>query len=91
MYPDAAHKPEMVVSLSGFCGFAGFLTPDHMAQLLQDYPQFNEVLGANNVLQYLNAHSRQDARERQLVSGWGRVCEPLRPAPLAAELWCNAC
>lgn len=47
MYPDAAHKPEMVISLSWFCGFAGFLTPDHMAQLLQDYPQFNEVLGAH--------------------------------------------
>jgi mannose-6-phosphate isomerase class I len=67
MYPDAAHKPEMVVSLSGFCGFAGFLTPAHMTRMLQDYPQLNEVLGANNVLQYLEAHNSNDHRRRQLV------------------------
>lgn len=67
MYPDAAHKPEMVISLSGFCGFAGFLSPDHMVQLLQDYPQLNEVLGANNVLQYLTALDSQNDMKRQLV------------------------
>lgn len=68
MYPDAAHKPEMVISLSAFCGFAGFLSPDHMQQLLQDHPQLNEVLGANNVLQYLEAQRAQDNTNRQLVS-----------------------
>jgi len=67
MYPDAAHKPEMVISLSGFCGFAGFLSPEHMQQQLQDYPQLNEVLGANNVLQYLDAQRTQDHNKRQLV------------------------
>lgn len=68
MYPDAAHKPEMVISLAGFSGFAGFLSPEHMAQALTDYPQLNEVLGANNVLQYLQATQAQDHSKRQLVS-----------------------
>lgn len=68
MYPDAAHKPEMVISLAGFCGFAGFLSPDAMAQALQDYPQLNEVLGTNNVLQYLQAVQARDHSKRQLVS-----------------------
>ena len=67
MYPDAAHKPEMVISLSGFCGFAGFLSPPHMTQLLQDYPQLTEVLGANNVLHYLESARAQDDTKRQLV------------------------
>jgi mannose-6-phosphate isomerase class I len=68
LYPDAAHKPEMVISLSGFSGFAGFLAPQRMQQLLQDYPQLGEVLGANNVRQYLDALQAQDTQQRQLVS-----------------------
>lgn len=68
MYPDAAHKPEMAIALSAFCAFAGFLSPDHMSQMLQDYPQLNEVLGANNVLQYLDAQATGDHRKRELVS-----------------------
>jgi mannose-6-phosphate isomerase class I len=68
MYPDAAHKPEMAIALSAFCAFAGFLSPDHMSQMLQDYPQLNEVLGANNVLQYLDAQAKGDHRKRELVS-----------------------
>lgn len=68
MYPDAAHKPEMVISLGGFCGFAGFLAPERMAQTLTAHPQLNEVLGANNVLQYLEAVQQQDDTKRQMVS-----------------------
>lgn len=67
MYPDAAHKPEMAIALGAFCAFAGFLSPEHMAQTLQDYPQLNEVLGANNVLQYLDASRTADHRKRELV------------------------
>jgi mannose-6-phosphate isomerase class I len=75
MYPDAAHKPEMVISLAGFCGFAGFLSPDHMAQALQDYPQLNEVLGAKHVLQFLQAAQAQDTSQRQLVSATVRCLQ----------------
>jgi hypothetical protein len=87
MYPDAAHKAEMVVSLSGFCGFAGFLSPDDMAQLLQDYPQFNELLGADNVMQFLDAHSKQDDKARQLVGVWmdGAAGPGLLAAAVAAR------
>lgn len=59
----------MVVSLgSGFCGFAGFLAYPRLAELLQGFPQLTEVLGANNVAQYLDAGSKGEETRRQLVS-----------------------
>lgn len=58
----------MVISLGGFAGFAGFLSPEHMQQTLQSYPQLGKVLGVNNVSQYLQALQTQDDNRRHLVS-----------------------
>lgn len=68
MYPDPAPKPEMVVALTGFGGFAGFLTFDKLSQLLGRFPELSAVLGGANVQAYLAAGPGNDGGRKQV--GW---------------------
>eukprot|EP00775_Hariotina_reticulata_P001208 gene1208-1545_t len=68
MYPDSAPKPEMVVALTGFCGFAGFLTFDKLSQLLGRVPDLSAVLGDANVQSYLAAGPDNDGDRQQALA-----------------------
>ncbi|XP_071951013.1 mannose-6-phosphate isomerase-like [Antedon mediterranea] len=47
-YPDDNHKPEMALALTPFEGFCGFRPINETVRFLQDIPELNAVVGADN-------------------------------------------
>lgn len=51
-YPDANHKPEMVIALTTFKCMCGFRPIDEICMLAQQFPEFGELMLANGGIFY---------------------------------------
>eukprot|EP00158_Paraphelidium_tribonemae_P005055 Partr_v1_DN27135_c1_g1_i2_m15581 putative mannose-6-phosphate isomerase len=60
IYKDANHKPEMCIALTTFEGLCGFRQLNEIAENLERYPEFAQVVGSELAQEFVQ-HIRSDA------------------------------